>query len=43
MLDDVGDQVRTKSVLELDRKELASLFEAAADNEPLTPCSSRPR
>ena len=36
VLDDVGEHVRTKSVLDLDREELASLFEAAADNESYT-------
>jgi hypothetical protein len=36
VLDDVGDQVRIEAVSELGKRELASLFDAAADNEPLT-------
>ena len=36
VLDDVGDQVRIETMNELGKKELATLFDAAADNEPLT-------
>src|SRR5260221_5022201 len=36
VLDDVGDQVRIETMAELGKKELATLFDAAADNEPLT-------
>jgi hypothetical protein len=35
VLDDVADDVRFKSIYELGRTELARLFEAAADNDPL--------
>jgi len=36
VLDDVGDQVRIETIAELGKKEIAALFDAAADNEPLT-------
>jgi hypothetical protein len=36
VLDDVNDQVRIETINELRRRDLAALFEAAADNEPLT-------
>jgi hypothetical protein len=36
VLDEVGDQVRIETVSELDKRELATLFDAAADNDPLT-------
>ena len=36
VLDEVGEPVRIQSVADLGRRELAALFEAAADNEPLT-------
>src|SRR5262245_59146204 len=36
VLDDVAEPVRLRSIAELGKRELASLFEAAADNEPLT-------
>jgi hypothetical protein len=36
VLDDVGEPVRVESVADLGRRELALLFEAAADNAPLT-------
>ena len=36
VLDDVGDQVRIETMNELGKKELATLFDAAADNEPLS-------
>jgi hypothetical protein len=36
VLDDVGDQVRIETVAELGKRELAKLFDAAADNDPLT-------
>jgi len=36
VLDDVGEPVRVQSMGDLGRRELALLFEAAADNAPLT-------
>src|SRR5688572_3883342 len=36
VLDDVADDVRLKSLYELGRRDMARLFEAALDNEPLT-------
>jgi hypothetical protein len=36
VLDDVGDRVRIETIAELGKRELAALFDAAADNEPLT-------
>src|SRR5689334_11236299 len=36
VLDEVGDDVRVKAIAELGRRELATLFDAAADNAPLT-------
>jgi hypothetical protein len=36
VLDDVADDVRLKSLYELGRREMARLFEAALDNDPLT-------
>jgi hypothetical protein len=36
VLDEVGDDARFKAVAELGRKELASLYEAAVDNAPVT-------
>jgi hypothetical protein len=36
VLDEVGDDARVKAIAELGRRELATLFEAAADNGPLT-------
>jgi hypothetical protein len=36
VLDDVADDVRLKSLYELGRRDMARLYEAAADNEPLT-------
>jgi len=35
VLDDVGEQVRLKAIADLGRAELARLFDAAADNEPI--------
>jgi hypothetical protein len=35
VLDDVGEHVRLKALADLGRAELAALFEAASDNEPL--------
>ena len=35
VLDDVADDVRLKSLYELDRRDMARLFEAARDNDPL--------
>jgi hypothetical protein len=35
VLDDVGDPVRLRTAMDLSRRELAALFDAAADNEPL--------
>ena len=35
VLDDVGEHVRLKTIADLGRAELARLFDAAADNEPL--------
>jgi hypothetical protein len=36
VLDEVAEPMRIKSLAELGRRELALLFDAAADNEPLT-------
>jgi hypothetical protein len=36
VLDDVDDQVRIETINELGKREIAKLFDAAADNEPLT-------
>ena len=36
VLDEVAEPTRMRSIAELGRRELASLFDAAADNEPLT-------
>src|SRR5262245_22401779 len=36
VLDEVGEHVRIKSAAELGRRELAALYDGAADNEPLT-------
>ena len=36
VLDDVADDVRLKSLYELSRSDMARLFEAARDNDPLT-------
>ena len=36
VLDEVAEPARLRTVAELGRRELASLFDAAADNEPLT-------
>ena len=36
VLDDVADDVRLKSLYELGRSDMARLFEAAFDNDPLT-------
>jgi hypothetical protein len=36
VLDDVADDVRLKSLYELGRRDMARLFEAARDNDPLT-------
>jgi hypothetical protein len=36
VLDEVAEPARIRTVAELGRRELASLFEAAADNDPLT-------
>ena len=36
VLDEVGEHVRLKTLADLGRRELAILFEAAADNEPLS-------
>ena len=36
VLDEVGEPVRIQSMADLGRRELALLFEAAADSEPLT-------
>ncbi len=36
VLDEVGEPIRIQSVADLGRRELALLFDAAADNEPLT-------
>ncbi|HEX9296183.1 MAG TPA: hypothetical protein VF881_10115 [Polyangiaceae bacterium] len=36
VLDDVAEHARLKSVMDLGRRELSALYEAAADNPPLT-------
>ena len=36
VLDDVGDDVRLKSLYELGRRDMARLFDAAQENEPLS-------
>jgi hypothetical protein len=36
VLDDVGDDVRLKSLYELSPRDMAKLFDAAIDNDPLT-------
>jgi hypothetical protein len=36
VLDEVADDVRLKSLYELDARDMAKLFEASIDNEPLT-------
>ncbi|HEY3593697.1 MAG TPA: hypothetical protein VGL13_07480 [Polyangiaceae bacterium] len=36
LLDEVGDEGRLNTVMDLGKRELAALYEACADNEPLT-------
>jgi hypothetical protein len=36
LLDQVGDEGRLNTVMDLGKRELAALFDASADNEPLT-------
>lgn len=36
VLDEVGDEGRLNTVMDLGKRELAALFDAAADNEPVT-------